>query len=116
MSLAPVPPPTHRGAGSPPDRHRSEALDWIAVAAGGSLIAAGFLMLFGKRRAAMAAAAAGTSLAMLEQQELLRSLWKQLPSYVDQVQSAINQVRSTVEEISTQTGLGSFTESGPSKE
>ena len=114
MSLAPVPhrndpPAASTGGGQP-----SEALDWIAIAAGGSLIAAGLLMLSGKRRAAMAAAAAGTSLAMLEQQELLRSLWRQLPGYVDQVQSAISQVRSTVEEISGQTGLGSDASAKPS--
>ncbi len=106
MSLSPVSHTSHQGSRLSSASARHDELDWIALAAGGSLIAAGLLMLAGKRRAAMAAAAAGTSLAMLEQQDLVRSLWKQLPGYVDQVQSAIHQVRSTVEEISAQTGLG----------
>ena len=114
MSLAPVPHRNYSPADSTGTGNQSDTLDWIAIAAGGSLIAAGLLMLAGKRRAAMAAAAAGTSLAMLEQQELLRALWRQLPGYVDQVQSAINQVRSTVEEISEQTGLGDSSAAKPS--
>ena len=114
MSLAPVPHRTYSPASATSTGNQNDSLDWIAIAAGGSLIAAGLLMLAGKRRAAMAAAAAGTSLAMLEQQELLRTLWRQLPGYVDQVQSAINQVRSTVEEISAQTGLGSDASAKPS--
>lgn len=106
MSLAPVPHTTEQGGRTSSAGVRNHEMDWISLAAGGSLIAAGLLMLAGKRRAAMAAAATGTSLAMLEQQDLVRSLWRQLPGYVDQVQSAIQQVRSTVEEITAQTGLG----------
>lgn len=107
MGLAPVPQRTQHASRSAAEGAHSEPLDWIAIAAGSCLIAGGLLLFSGKRRAAMAAAAAGTSLAMLEQQDLLRSLWRQLPGYVDQVQSAINQIRSTMDEITTQTGLGS---------
>jgi hypothetical protein len=95
---------------------RSDAPDWIGMAAGGSLIAAGLLLFAGKRRAAMAAAAAGTSLAMLEQQDLLRTLWKQLPGYVDQVQQAISQVRSTVEEFTVKAASGPHPVSNPDKD
>ncbi len=99
MGLTPVPQRVRQSDSTETAKSRTEAVDWIAWAAGGSLIAAGLLLLSGKRRAAMAAAAAGTSLAMLEQQDLLRSLWKQLPGYVDQVQQAISQVQNTVEDI-----------------
>ncbi len=92
---------------------RSDAPDWIGMAAGGSLIAAGLLLFAGKRRAAMAAAAAGTSLAMLEQQDLLRTLWKQLPGYVDQVQQAISQVRNTVDEFTVKAAPGPRPVSNP---
>lgn len=103
MGLTPVPQRVRQSDSTEAATSRTETVDWIALAAGGSLIAAGLLLLSGKRRAAMAAAAAGTSLAMLEQQDLLRSLWKQLPGYVDQVQQAISQVRNTVEDITAQT-------------
>ncbi len=103
MGLTPVPQRVRQSDSTETAEARTETVDWIALAAGGSLIAAGLLLLSGKRRAAMAAAAAGTSLAMLEQQDLLRSLWKQLPGYVDQVQQTISQVRNTVEDLSAKT-------------
>lgn len=78
---------------------KADSVDWVGVAAGGSLIAAGLLLLTGQRRAGIAAAATGTTLALLEQEELLRSWWTQLPGYVDQVQAVIGQVRSTVEDL-----------------
>lgn len=106
MGLTAVPHKATQGSSADTPAHEAEALDWICIAAGGSLLAAGLLMLSGKRRAAMAAAAVGTSLAMLEQQELLGPLWKQLPGYVDQVQLAIDQVRNAVEEITVKTSSG----------
>ena len=84
-----------------PTRLQDNSTDWIKIAAGASLIAGGLLLLTGKRRAGMAAAATGTTLAMLDQQDLLRTWWGQLPGYVDQVQSMIGQVQSTVEDFTT---------------
>lgn len=82
-----------------PVRLQDDSTDWIKIAAGASLIAGGILLLTGQRRAGMAAAATGTTLAMLDQQDLLRTWWGQLPGYVDQVQSMIGQVQSTVEDF-----------------
>ena len=82
-----------------PRIQRDDSTDWIKIAAGASLIAGGLLLLTGQRRAGMAAAATGTTLAMLDQQELLRTWWKQLPGYVDHVQDMIGQVQSRVEDF-----------------
>lgn len=78
---------------------RDDSVDWVKIAASSTLIAGGLLLLAGQRRAALAAAATGTTLAMLDQQEMLRSWWRQLPGYVDQVQDMIRQVQSTVEDF-----------------
>ena len=77
----------------------SESAEWVKIAAGGALIAGGLLLLSGQRRTALAAAAAGTALTMLDQQEMLRAWWRQLPGYVDQVEQIIQQVQSTVDEL-----------------
>ena len=88
-----------RNAPAGPRIQRDDSTDWIKIAAGASLIAGGLLLLTGQRRAGLAAAATGTTLAMLDQQDLLRAWWKQLPGYVDHVQDMIGQVQSTVEDF-----------------
>jgi len=82
-----------------PNTQQVDTVDWIKIAAGGSLIVGGFLLLSGQRRAGMVAAASGTALALLDQQDALRSWWKVLPGYVDQIQRMIGQVQDKVEDI-----------------
>jgi hypothetical protein len=82
-----------------PGSLESETLNWAGFAAGGALVAAGFLLLSGQRRAGMVAAASGTALAMLDQQETLHSWWNALPGYIDQVQELLGQVQDTVNDI-----------------
>lgn len=77
----------------------SESMDWVGFAAGGTLVTAGLLLLAGKQRAAMVAAASGTALALLGQQETLRSWWNEVPTYIDQVQGVLGKVQDTVNEI-----------------
>jgi hypothetical protein len=76
-----------------------ETMNWIGFAAGGTLVAAGLLLLAGERRAGIVAAASGTALALLDQQETLRSWWNALPGYIDQVQGVLSQVQNTVNEV-----------------
>lgn len=83
-----------RGEVLPPD-----SIDWVRIAAASSLIAGGLLYIAGERRAGIAAAATGTALAMIDQQEVLRSWWRQLPGYVDQVQHMLDDVQTLVEDI-----------------
>ena len=78
---------------------REEELDWVKIAAGSTLIASGLLLLTGQRKAAVVEAASGTALAMLDQQDTLRALWKQVPGYVDQIQEMIGKVQGAVSDI-----------------
>jgi len=84
---------------TPPEPH---PIHWVRIAAAGTLIASGALMLGGKRRAGMVAAATGTSLALLDQQEALSAWWKILPSYIGEVQRLLSQVQGTVDGIAAQ--------------
>jgi len=96
MGLVPVSKPENNSAAN---AQQADNIDWIKIAAGGSLIVGGFLLLTGQRRAGMVAAASGTALALIDQQDALRSWWKILPGYVDQVQRMISQVQNKVEDI-----------------
>ena len=82
-----------------PGAEKSEPMNWIGFAAGGTLVAAGLLLLVGERRAGMVAAASGTALAMIDEKETLHSWWNALPGYIEQVQRVLNQVQATVNDV-----------------
>jgi hypothetical protein len=82
-----------------PGTEKSEPMNWIGFAAGGSLVAAGLLLLVGERRAGMVAAASGTALAMLNEKETLLSWWNAMPVYIEQVQGVLNKVQTSMEEV-----------------
>ncbi|HEY2470394.1 MAG TPA: hypothetical protein VGI45_21545 [Terracidiphilus sp.] len=75
------------------------SVDWVKIAACGSLITGGLLLLSGQKRAALVMAASGTALAMLDQEETVRSWWNALPGYVDRAQYMVEQVREVVDDI-----------------
>ncbi|HWA94278.1 MAG TPA: hypothetical protein VG844_06720 [Terracidiphilus sp.] len=81
--------------------HEDEEIDWIKIAAGGSLVAGGLLVLTGNRKSGLAAAAAGTALALLDQQSVIRKWWNQMPAYVDQLQGILGKVREAVDEVAS---------------
>jgi hypothetical protein len=82
-----------------PGAEKSEPMNWIGFAAGGTLVAAGLLLLVGERRAGMVAAASGTALAMLNEKETLLTWWNAMPGYIEQVQRVLNQVQVTVDDV-----------------
>jgi hypothetical protein len=84
------------------DAPESETLNLLGFAAGGTLFAAGLLLLARQRRAGMVAAASGAALAILDQQETLESWWNALPGYIDDVQGLLTQVQRTVEDLAVQ--------------
>jgi len=75
------------------------SVDWVKVAACGSLITGGLLLLSGQKRAGLVMAASGTALAMLDHEETLRRWWNALPAYVDRAQYMVEQVREVVDDI-----------------
>ncbi len=82
--------------------HESEETNWTQIVAGGSLLAAGLLLLTGQRKAGLVAAAAGTTLVALDQQEAIAGVWNALPGYVEKVQGLLDQVKDSVEELAYQ--------------
>ncbi len=75
-------------------------VDWVRIAACGSLIVGGCLLLAGKKRAGTVVATSGTALALLDQEDTLRRLWAAMPGYLDQAQRIIDQVQEVMDDIS----------------
>ena len=89
-----------RKARTAPSVHgEPEPPDWVAVAASGSLIAGGLLLLAGKKRAGLVAAASGTALAVLGHEDTVRHWWDSLPRYLGQAHSVLDQAQEVVEKI-----------------
>jgi len=80
----------------------SESTNWARIAAAGSLVAGGILLLTGNRRAGLLTAASGTALALLDQQETVKEWWNALPGYIENVQQVLGQVEETVAEVAAQ--------------
>ena len=77
----------------------TEPFDWVAVAACGSLLAGGLLLLAGKKRAGLVAAASGTALAMLDHEDTIRHWWDAIPNYLGQAHSMLDQAQDVVDKI-----------------
>lgn len=74
--------------------------DWVDIAAGGSLLAGGLLLLTGQRRAGLVLSVAGAALTLLGQQEEVRAWWDEFPGYVDRVQNLIGRMQSGMDDLS----------------
>jgi len=79
----------------------TEPVDWVRIAACSSLLAGGLLYLLGQRRAGLAAGVTGATIALLDQQDLIRLFWRELPGYVDQLQQLLDDMENLVEDISS---------------
>jgi hypothetical protein len=75
---------------------------WGRIAAAGTLIVGGGLLLSGKRKAGLVAATTGASLALLDQQEIVRTWWNNLPGYINDVQELLGQVQETIDDVAVQ--------------
>jgi hypothetical protein len=75
---------------------------WVTVAAAGSLIAGGLLLITGNRKAGTVAAVSGATLLLLDQQEILRSWWNAIPAHIESVQEILGKVQDSVSEVSAQ--------------
>jgi hypothetical protein len=101
MVVVPLP-QTEKQYAPVPRACKTQTPNWVRFVASGTLVAGGLLMLNGRRRAGLAVAASGTALAMLDQQELLRTWWNALPGYIDDLQGMLGKVQCTVDELSSQ--------------
>jgi hypothetical protein len=101
MVVVPLPNPPNNSQIEPAHR-QSESSHWIRVVAGTSLLLGGVLLLNGKRRPALVAAASGTALALLDQQETVRTWWRMLPALIDDAERGLNKVENIVGDIVAQ--------------
>lgn len=83
----------------PVNAPKADSPNWVNLAAGGTLLAGGLLLLTGQRRAGIVMAVAGSALTLLGEQEIVRDWWEQIPTYVDHVQNMIGRVQSSMEEL-----------------
>ena len=78
---------------------QSKSVDWVNVAAGTALVVGGLLFLSEKRRAGLAVATAGSALAVLGQQDTMRTWWTQFPAVIDQVQEIVGKIQHKMSEL-----------------
>ena len=81
------------------EMEQNDSFDWVKVAACGSLITGGLLLLSGQKRAGLVMAASGTALALLDHEDTLRRWWEAMPEYVDRAQYMLEQVQDVVDDI-----------------
>lgn len=107
MVVVPIPNPAaetsaEAGEASRPAPAPSKSNDWLLYSACASLLAGGVLLATGNRRSGLLAAVAGTTLAMLDQQETVRTWWNALPGLMDDANRMIGQVQNVVQNVDTQ--------------
>lgn len=98
MNIASFPNPENRTSRITAMTH-DEQYDWAKVAACGSLVAGGLLLLTGHKRAGLVLAASGTAIALMDHEETLKRWWEALPGYVDRAQNMFEQVRDVMEGV-----------------
>ena len=101
MVVVPLTMPANE-AHAAPRSSGADSMNWVRVAAAGTLAASGVLLVTGRRRAGLLAAASGTALAMLDQKQTVRAWWEALPGYLSEVQSMLGRVQGAVDELSAQ--------------
>jgi hypothetical protein len=94
--------PAAGSASFPAPSSASSSPDWTHYIAAATLVAGGVLMVTGHKRAGMAVAAAGTALALVEEQEAIKSWWKNLPGYLNDAQEFLDKVECYLQEATIQ--------------
>ena len=72
--------------------------NWLAA---GAVVAGAALMVTGNRRAGLAVAAAGTASALIEEQEAVSRVWKNLPDYLNQAHDLLEKVERYIGEATS---------------
>jgi hypothetical protein len=76
--------------------------NWIRYAAAGTLAASGVLLVTGQRRIGLITALSGAALALIDQQDVVRSCWDKLPEFLEDVQGLLSKTQTAVEDLSSQ--------------
>lgn len=99
MGAVPLSPRNPAQSHMEPPRESRPAPDWVRYAAAGSLLAGGVLFLTGKRRAGLVAGVAGAALTMVEEKEMVKRWWEELPGYLDSAQRMLDQAQQTIDDL-----------------
>ena len=79
-----------------PDKGKPQELSHLIAI--GAIVTGGALMATGRRKAGLAVAVAGTALALLEEQEVVKSWWHNLPEYLTHAQEFLEKVEGYMED------------------
>jgi len=74
-------------------------ITWTRAFAAGSLLVSAYLIFTGKRKAALAVAAGGAAVALLENPEVARELWKGIPGYLHSAKDMLVRAEEFVEDV-----------------
>ena len=72
------------------------------MAAAGTLLASGALLIAGKRRPGLSLAITGTVLVMIEQREAIAKIWNALPRRLSATQEVLCRAQAAVEDLTVQ--------------
>lgn len=99
MSAVPISQSPNYPQGQTETRQEREFNDWMRAGVAGTLLTGSLLLLTGKRRAGLLVTAAGTTLALLQEQETVRTWWNALPGYLDDAQKMLDQAQMTIDDL-----------------
>jgi len=91
-----------KDAGGAPRASGAGSTNWIRIAAASTLAASGALLITGNRRAGLLTAVTGAALAMLDQQEAVRTWWDALPGYLEEIDDMLGRAQTAVSDLSNQ--------------
>jgi hypothetical protein len=76
--------------------------NWERTVAAGSMVTGAILLASGKRKAGLAVAAAGTIFALIEDPEGVKTVWNNIPDYLESGHSLLGRFEKFVGELSMQ--------------
>ena len=98
MSVTAFPDPTNSPQGEIVKSKQNDA-DWVGIAAGGTFLAGGLLLLRGKKKAGLAVTGSAMALTLLDQRETVREWWKSIPRHLDNAERLLGHAENTIKDL-----------------
>jgi hypothetical protein len=81
---------------------RSRDANWVRTVSAASLVTGAVLLASGKRKAGLAVAAAGTVLALAEDPQGVKTVWNNIPDYLDNGHNLLTRFEKFIGEVTAQ--------------
>lgn len=97
--------PLTQGTREPAGERRgaeTDSTNWVRYAAAATLAASGALLVTGHRRIGLVTALSGATLALIDQQDAVRTCWDRLPEFLEDLQGLLGKAQAAVEDLSSQ--------------